>query len=71
MPPTVMTQGKTNMAKKALNAFSQLAKVSILEQLKRTGWPCFVLDGQHRIVNGGFDVARDATYKETAGVSWD
>ncbi|KAK1833597.1 hypothetical protein QBC39DRAFT_380460 [Podospora conica] len=64
LPPTVMTMcHKDKMTGMATNSFAQLARVSVLEQLKRTGWPCFVLTRQHRIAKGGFDVAIFTTYK--------
>lgn len=67
LQPTVMTIHKTDKKTgMATNSFAQLARVSVLEHLKRTGWPCFVLTRQHRIVNGGFDVAISTNYREIA-----
>ncbi|KAK3934634.1 hypothetical protein QBC46DRAFT_426539 [Diplogelasinospora grovesii] len=63
LPPAVMTAGHTKDGK-ILNAFAQFAKVSVLEQIKRTGWPCLVLTCQRRIVSGGFDIAKEVIYKE-------
>ncbi len=36
----------------------------MLQLLKRTGWPCFVLTTQHRMVNGGFDLAQEVVYRD-------
>jgi hypothetical protein len=45
-----------------MNPFLDLARVSILEWLKRTGWPVLLLARQHRIVSGGFDMAKKVIY---------
>ncbi|SPN96528.1 uncharacterized protein DNG_00054 [Cephalotrichum gorgonifer] len=42
--PAMATCGEVR-GQKVVNMFSDLAKVSELEQLKRTGWPCFLIDG--------------------------
>lgn len=42
LPPAVMTEGEKRNGKCA-NNFSRLAKISVLEQVKRNGWPCFAL----------------------------
>src|SRR5262249_12976611 len=63
LPPTVMSHGEKREGRCA-NMFSDLARVSELEQERRSGWPCFVLNVQYRIVAGGFDLARDVIYPD-------
>lgn len=61
MPPTVMTNGEKRNGRCA-NMFSQFARVSVLDQLRYTGWLCFPLDTQFRGVSGQFDLAREVMY---------
>ncbi|KAK0623685.1 AAA domain-containing protein [Immersiella caudata] len=49
--------------KNALNKFVQLAKISVLEMLVRTSWPCLMLTTQHRMASGSFDLAKKVIYK--------
>jgi len=63
LPPTVMTHNEFRDGKCA-NVFSELARVSQLEQVRRSGWPCFVLNVQFRIVAGSFDLAREVIYPD-------
>jgi hypothetical protein len=74
LPPKFMTMSKTDKKTgMATNSFAQLARVSVLEQLKRTGWPCFVLTQQHRIVNPPGPSTWLEGYRSNADseVSWD
>lgn len=51
LPPTVMLTTQKD-GDNFLNAFSLIGRMSILEFLKRTGRPCFVLNEQLRIADG-------------------
>lgn len=62
LPPTVMTMSETRNGKMA-NWYAHYARISILEQLQRSGYPIFVLRKQCRMVRSLFDVAR-VIYKD-------
>jgi len=69
LPPVVMSHNEFRKGK-CENAFSDLARVSQLEQVRRSGWPCFVLNVQFRIVEGCFDLARDVIYPDVEGFAY-
>ncbi|KAH6614653.1 AAA domain-containing protein [Chaetomium sp. MPI-SDFR-AT-0129] len=62
--PVVGSSGLRRPDGTVVNPFSAIARASVLEYLKRTGWPCLVLARQHRIVSGGFDLAKDVIYDD-------
>ncbi|KAK0663934.1 P-loop containing nucleoside triphosphate hydrolase protein [Cercophora samala] len=66
LPPTVMTLSKKDVKGNVRNPFAQLIRVSPLEHFERSSVRCFMLDIQHRITVGGFDVAKHAVYHELA-----
>jgi len=70
LPPAVMTDGQRDIEGNFMNMFSLHARISILEHVKRSGWPCFVLNTQYRIVPGGFDVARQTIYPDVVGFQY-
>ncbi|RSL90340.1 hypothetical protein CEP51_000738 [Fusarium floridanum] len=47
-----------------LNLFDKHQEISVLERLMRMQWPCWSSQRQNRIVNGGFDLAREIFYPE-------
>ncbi|EEU41631.1 uncharacterized protein NECHADRAFT_87900 [Fusarium vanettenii 77-13-4] len=47
-----------------LNLFNKHQEISVLECVMRMQWPCWSSQRQDRIVNGGFDLAREIFYPE-------
>jgi hypothetical protein len=69
LPPTVMTMGERR-GDKCANMFANFLRVSILEHAKRTGFPCFVLDKQYRIVKGLFELPRRLFYGDVVNFKY-
>ncbi|RFU25485.1 hypothetical protein B7463_g10861, partial [Scytalidium lignicola] len=46
------------------HTFNQYASLSFLEKIRCTAWPCFILDEQLRICNGGFNLAKELNYNK-------
>ncbi|RSL67576.1 hypothetical protein CEP53_002931 [Fusarium sp. AF-6] len=59
LPPCVMTLGQKSWTGGPLNFFDKHQDISVLERLMRMQWPCWSSQRQNRIVNGGFDLARE------------
>ncbi|KAM0413566.1 hypothetical protein ACHAPT_013657, partial [Fusarium lateritium] len=64
VPPCVMTMGQKSSTGGPLNFFDKHQEISVLERLMRMQWPCWNSQRQNRIVNGGFDLARDIFYPD-------
>lgn len=64
LPPCVMTADEKMLERSSMKRFDLSQKVSILEPSMRTGWPCWDMRRQNRIVNGGFDLALSVFYYE-------
>jgi hypothetical protein len=69
LPPTVMNKGEVRNGLTA-NRFGYMASISILQHAKGVAWPCFVLNTQYRIVNGGFDTAQNVIYHDVANFKY-
>ncbi|KAH6848227.1 P-loop containing nucleoside triphosphate hydrolase protein [Chaetomium sp. MPI-CAGE-AT-0009] len=63
LPPAVMTHGERREGR-IVNVYSHQSKTSVLEKLRRSGWPCFILTTQYRIVRGSFDLAQSIIYPD-------
>jgi hypothetical protein len=61
--PMVMTHGERRQGQ-IINVYSHQGKVSVLEKLRRSGWPSFILTTQYRIVRGSFDLAQSIIYPD-------
>ncbi|CAG9948589.1 unnamed protein product [Clonostachys rosea f. rosea IK726] len=64
LPPCVMTADEKILEGSSMKRFDLNQKVSILEPSMRTGWPCWDMRRQNRIVNGGFNLALSVFYYE-------
>ncbi|KAK5663749.1 hypothetical protein OQA88_4180 [Cercophora sp. LCS_1] len=65
LPPTVMSHNKSLPSSgNVVDAFGAIARSSVLEHFKRTGFPCLLLSIYHRVIRGGFDLALDIIYPE-------
>jgi hypothetical protein len=65
--PAVFTHGERRQGR-IVNVYSNQSKVSVLEKLRRSGWPCFILTTQYRIVRGSFDLAQSIIYPDIKGL---
>lgn len=63
LPPTVMSANE-KLGGVCVNMFAYQSTISVLEKLRKSGWPCFVLSTQHRIVKGSFDLAQSIIYPD-------
>ncbi|KAK3293556.1 P-loop containing nucleoside triphosphate hydrolase protein [Chaetomium fimeti] len=67
LAPTVMTHGEKRQGR-IVNVYSNQSKISVLEKLRRSGWPCFILTTQYRVVKGSFDLAQSIIYPDIKGL---
>lgn len=52
------------------NRFAAEGRTSILEHLKRSGYPCLILTEQLRIVSGMFDLAKEIIYHQVKNFAY-
>ncbi|GKT87164.1 DNA helicase [Colletotrichum tofieldiae] len=64
LAPTVMTLFDKEDGDNWVNKFGRHLRISILERLRRNGWPAIVMNVQNRIVRGGFDAALEVFYSD-------